>query len=39
MLPGTWDPAAVLATAQLADEDLNWGFQDVEFEQWINQQG
>jgi hypothetical protein len=39
MLPGAWDPAAVLATAQLADEDLNWGFQDVEFEQWINQQG
>jgi hypothetical protein len=29
----------VLETAQLADEDLNWGFQDVEFEQWINQQG
>jgi hypothetical protein len=39
ILPGAWDPKAVLATAQLANEDLNWGFCGVEFEQWTNQQG
>ena len=39
MLPGAWDPVAVLETAQLVDEDLNWGFSGVEFEQWTNQQG
>jgi hypothetical protein len=39
MLPGTFNPTAVIETVQLADEDLNWGFCGVEFEQWTNQQG
>ena len=39
IVPGAWDPAAVLETAQLANEDLNWGFPDIEFRQWTNQQG
>jgi len=39
MLPEAFNPAAVLETAQLADQDLNWGFCGVEFEQWTNQQG
>lgn len=36
MLPGAWDPVAVQETAQLAD-DSEWGFHDMEFEQWTNQ--
>jgi hypothetical protein len=39
MLPGAFNPAAVLETAQLADQDLNWGFCGAEFEQWTNQRG
>lgn len=36
VVPGPWNPAAVLETAQLADEDPSWGFPDAEFEQWTN---
>lgn len=36
MVPGAWDPAAVLETAQQADDDPDWGFRRVEFEQWSN---
>lgn len=36
MVPGAWDPAVVLETAQQADNDPDWGFQRVEFEQWSN---
>jgi len=36
IMPGTWNPVEVLETAQIIEDDPEWGFKGIEFEQWTN---